>query len=373
MAFHLSTNTVYGDADDIAFTATRSVGSLAAGASSTATTTLTFPSTTPPGSYVVCAKADNANSVAESDETNNTRCTGSLSIQVTQLQRWALAEAPFVKDLSDNGGNPVNAVVETDETNNTLCGSGTVTVPAADLTMTAVSATATAVAPGKTFTLSNTVKNQGGSKAGAFTIAFHFSSDATYSGADDIAMALTRSLTALAIGASSTATNTLTVPSSTPPGFYYVCAMADSGNTVAEGNENNNANCTATPVQVTRADLEMTAVTPNAATVNRRSTLSVGNTVQNQGLIASTAFRIGFRLSVNNIYGDSDDVVISTIRSVTLLAAGASSSATTSLSIPSTVPVGTYYVCAMADSLNAVVETDEGNNTFCSGATVTVQ
>jgi subtilase family serine protease len=327
VAFRLSPNTFYGDADDVVINTGSSTPGLAAGASNTATLNLTIPAATPPNTYHVCAKADR-----------------------------------------------LNAVIETDETNNTLCSSTTVIVPPPDLTMTAVSTTATAVPPGKTFTLSNTVKNQGGSKAGPFTIAFHLSLDATYGGTDDIAMTATRSLTSLAIGASSTATTTLTVPATTPLGPYYVCAMADSGGTVNEGpNENNNSSCIGGTIQVTRADLAMMVVTPNAATVARGSTLSVGNTVQNQGLIASTAFRIGFRLSVNDIYGDSDDVVITTIRSLTSLAAGASSSATTSITVPGTTPVGTYFICAMADSLNAVVEADEGNNTLCSGTTVTVQ
>jgi subtilase family serine protease len=326
VAFRLSVNYVFGDSDDVVISTASSTPGLAPGATNTVTLNVTVPATTPPNIYHVCAMADR-----------------------------------------------LNAVVEANETNNTLCSQGTVEVRPPDLLMTAVSTTATAVAPGKTFTLSNTVKNQGGSKAGAFTIAFHLSSDATYGGSDDVAMTATRSLTALAIGASSTASTTLTVPATTPLGTYYVCAMADSGNTVAEGDENNNSRCTATPIQVTRPNLVMTAVTPNATTVTRGTTLSVGNTVQNQGLIASTAFRIAFRLSPNNIYGDSDDVVITTIRSVTSLAAGASSTGTTSFTVPTSTAVGTYYVCTMADSLNGVIETNEGDNTLCSGGTVTVQ
>ncbi|HBI22810.1 MAG TPA: hypothetical protein DDX84_01040, partial [Nitrospiraceae bacterium] len=54
-----------------------------------------------------------------------------------------------------------------------------------DLVMTALSTT-TAVAPGKTLSLSNTVKNQGGESAGSFNIAFHLSTDAVYGGTNDI-------------------------------------------------------------------------------------------------------------------------------------------------------------------------------------------
>ncbi len=448
IAFHLSSNTVYGDGDDIAFTAARSVSSLGAGASNTASTMLTVPSTTPLGGYYVCAMADRGNTVSEGNETNNTLCTAA-PIQVTRPDLIMTAVTPnagtvnagaalSVTNTAKNQGlvsagsstiafhlstdttygnaddvvitttrsvaslavgasntatsnltiptttptgnyyvcaksDSANTVVETDESNNTLCSPGTVTVPPPDLVMTAVSTTTTAVAPGKTLSLSNTVKNQGGSKAGAFTIGFHLSTNTTYGDVDDVAMTATRSLTSLAVGASSTVLTTLTVPATTPLGTYYVCAMADSGGTVAESNEGNNTFCTTATIQVTRPDLMMTAVTPNAATVNRGSTLSVTNAVMNQGLVSSTSFRIGFRLSVNNVYGDADDVVIPTIRSVTSLAAGVSSSATISLSISSTTPPGVYNVCALADSLNAVVETDEGNNTICSNSAVTVQ
>jgi subtilase family serine protease len=54
----------------------------------------------------------------------------------------------------------------------------------------------------------------------------------------------------LAIGATSSASTTLTVPSSTSSGTYYVCANADSNNTVAEGDETNNPRCTTTTINV---------------------------------------------------------------------------------------------------------------------------
>ena len=326
VGYSLSVNATFGDGDDIAITTTRTIASLAAGATNTATTTLTVPNTTPPGNYYVCAKADSAGTIAELDETNNA-----------------------------------------------LCSTGTVTVPPADLIITAMSTTTTIVAPSKTLSLSNTVKNQASFPAGAFAIAFHLSTDTTYGNGDDIAFTTTRSVTSLASGASNTATTSLTIPAGTPFGTYFICAMADNGNTVNEGNnEANNTFCTAATVQVSSPDLIMTQVSPNSATATKGGTLSVTTTVQNQGPLAATAFRIAFRLSPNTIYGDGDDVTITAIRSVTSLGAGASSSGTTSLTIPTSTPSGVYYVCSMADSLNQVVELSESNNTHCSdGAAIT--
>jgi subtilase family serine protease len=451
IAFHLSTNTTYGDGDDIAFTATRSVGSLSAGASSSASTSLNVPASTPLGNYYVCVMADSNNTVNEgspTNENNNTRCTAA-TINVTRPDLIMTAVTPnsgtvsttatlsvtnsaknqgvvsagsskvgFVLSLTANYDDPgaiaitttrtistlaagatstgttnlaipkttppdnyyvcakadsAGTVTELDETNNTLCSPGTVVVPPPDLVMTAASTTTTVVAPGKALSLSNTVQNQGLFPAGAFAVAFHLSTDTTYGNGDDIAFTTTRSVTSLNSGATSTGSTSLTVPAGTAFGAYYICAMADSNDTVNEGpNEGNNTLCTASTVQVSDPDLIMTSVSPNSSTATKGGTLSVTTTVQNTGPLASTAFRIAFRLSPNTVYGDSDDVTITAIRSVTSLAAGASSTGTTSLTIPTSTPSGTYYVCSKADSLNQVTELDEGNNTLCSdGAAIT--
>ncbi|MEW6325304.1 MAG: S8 family serine peptidase [Nitrospirota bacterium] len=84
MAFRLSVNAVYGDADDRLLKPARIIRALAPGASHSAVTELQIPALTPPGKYFVCAKADATNAVEELDEDNNTRCTSS---PVTVLPR----------------------------------------------------------------------------------------------------------------------------------------------------------------------------------------------------------------------------------------------------------------------------------------------
>ena len=116
----------------------------------------------------------------------------------------------------------------------------------------------------------------------------------------------------------------------------------------------------------------MSDVSFGTGTVNPGAKLLVSSTVENQGALSAGHFTIAYHLSINAVYGDGDDVVIQTTRSVSSLAAGAPSTATTSLTIPSTTPAGIYYVCAKADSGNTVIETDETNNTRCSTSQVTV-
>jgi FG-GAP-like repeat/CARDB len=203
-AFRLSVNAIYGDADDIVISTAQSVGSLAIGASYTATTSLAIPATIAVGSYYVCAEADATSAVDEgTNEGNNTRCSGS-----------------------------------------------TVSVAPANLTLQTPTTTSTVVAPGETLDLWNKVTNTGGVPVGAFIIAFHLSADAVFGGTDDITFTTTRSVGSLAAGTSSTATTSLTVPSTTPTGSYYVCAFADSGDAVSESNENDNGACTASTVSI---------------------------------------------------------------------------------------------------------------------------
>jgi len=326
IGYSLSTDTTFGNGDDIAITTTRTVGPLGAGASSTATTNLLIPSSTPAGTYYVCAKAD----------------TG-------------------------------NAVSETNESNNSLCSTITVSPGGADLIISAATTTATALAPGGSFTLSNSAKNQGVSSAGSFVVAFHLSTNTTYGDGDDIAFTATRTVASLGAGGTSTASTSLLIPSTAPLGTYYVCVLADRDNTVAETNETNNTRCTATPIVVTRPDLLVTAVTPNASTVSATATLSVTNSVKNQGTAADpVSFKVAFNLSPTADYNNPGAVASTTTRTISTLAGGATSTATTTVTFPNTTPPGNYYVCAKADSANAVTESDETNNTLCSAATVTV-
>jgi N-acetylneuraminic acid mutarotase len=323
IAYHLSIDNIYGNGDDVVISTIRVVTSLGAGASNTATTNLSIPSNAPGGTYQLCAMADSVFQMAESDETNNALCSGA-----------------------------------------------TVTLPKADLVMTAVSTATTVIAPGKTLSLSNSVKNQGGFGAGSFTIGFYLSYNSDGS-TQDASITTTRTLSSLGIGSTSTASTTFSIPSNTSLGTYYVCAMADSGQAVPEEVEINNVLCTGGTIQVSLPDLSMTDVTPNASTANPGGTLSVTTTVSNGGS-ASGAFRIGFRLSPTASYDDSGAVVITTTRSVSSLAAGASSTGTTNLTIPGATPSGDYYVCTLADSLSQVAEADELNNTLCSGSQVNV-
>jgi subtilase family serine protease len=249
----------------------------------------------------------------------------------------------------------------------------TVSAPAApNLLLTALTTTASAVRPGTSFNVSTTANNNGNATAGTSTIAFHLSADAVYGGPDDVVLTGTRSVTSLAPGATSTASTSVSVPTQVTTGMYYVCATADASGVVAESNEADNGRCSTATVQIEWSDLTTTLARPEAASATLNGRLDFTDTVANIGPVASTSFTMAYRLSSNAVAGDADDVLLSTRRNVSALAAGASSTATTRLQIPKTMPLGTYYVCAVADGGAVVPERDETNNARCSTTTVQI-
>jgi hypothetical protein len=165
---------------------------------------------------------------------------------------------------------------------------------------------------------------------------------------------------------------TAVVSATANPGSTFVGWTGTNASECATGWVLMNANksCTAYfRLNTLMPDLIVTKVTPNSSTVYQGGSLSVTDTVMNQGL-SSTGVGFNIRYYLHSTVGVN--VAIATVRSVAALAAGASSTATANLAIPATTPPNSYYLCAKADSGSAVLETNESNNTLCSSTLVTV-
>jgi subtilase family serine protease len=179
-------------ADDAQITSSRYVGSLAAGAASTGSRTITVPAWTADGAYRVLACADDTMSVDEADESNN--CAASV---------------------------------------------GSVVIGAPDLVTAAVSDPPAIAAPGDSFKVTDTVQNVSSFGSSSSTTRYYLSFDGEKS-ADDVLVSVTRLVASLAAGASSTASRTISVPSFTAPGVYRLLACADDLDKVTESSESNN-------------------------------------------------------------------------------------------------------------------------------------
>jgi subtilase family serine protease len=311
----------------------RGLSGLAAGASSAASTTVTIPANTLSGTYYICAMADSLNQVAESNETNNVGCTA-ISTRVEGLP---------------------------------------------DLIMTQVEPNATTVVSGTTLSETDTVQDIGTGPARPFNIAYHLSTDSAYGNGDDIALLPPRTVgspqidPSLMPGESNTATTILNIPAATPPGTYHLCAMADWNGLVAESDESNNSLCsTVTVTVVPPPDLIVSSLSTTASSTSAGGTIPVSISVTNQGGVMAGTSVVAIHLSTNAIYGDGDDIASTTTWTNGSIYQGTTVSATTQMRIPDTIPTGSYYICVMADSTNAVLEGDEGNNTRCTATTVNV-
>jgi subtilase family serine protease len=319
--FYLSTNATK-DAGDALFAATRAVAALGAGATSSGNTTLTIPAGTPAGAYYLLACADDLGAVAETDETNNCRASA------TTLQ---------------------------------------ITLP--DLAITALGIPSTAVAAGGAFKITDTLKNLGTVASPASTVRYYLSDDQTKGGADIVLGS--RSVASLNAGASSNGSLNVTVPASTPVGAYYVLSCADDTGAVAESNEANNCRASTTQLLVALPDLIVSAVGNPPSSISRGGKFRASDTTRNQGTVAATASMTRYYLSVGTQKGSGD--ILAGTRSISSLNAGSNSNGTPNVTVPSSTPVGTYYLLVCADDASAVTESDEANNCRASAGTVVVK
>jgi subtilase family serine protease len=200
--FRLSRDT-QKTADDLLLTGTHAVPSLAPGATSSRTLTVTIAAGTPFGTYFVLACADDAQTVTEDSETNNCRASA-----------------------------------------------GTVIVALPDLVQQAVSSPGGPFRPGARFTVSDTAFNDSPMPTGkSVTTKYYFSLNATKDAGDKL-LTGSRTVANLAAFTGSSGSVTVTIPSSTVPRTYTLLACTDATGGLTEASETNNCGASATPVVV---------------------------------------------------------------------------------------------------------------------------
>jgi subtilisin family serine protease len=301
--FYISANTAYDGTDTLI--GGRSIGTLAAGASSSASTTVTIPEATAGGVWYIIAKADGEAVVAETTEANNTLAR---SIKIGP-----------------------------------------------DLVVSPMSAPSTAGA-GQSIAVSDTTKNQGGGASGPCLTQFFLSKDSVFGAADTSIGG--RSIEALAAGATNTGSSTVTIPEGTAGGVWYIIAKADGEGIVTEISETNNTY--ARSIQI-GPDLVVTSISA-PSTAGAGLSIAVTDTTKNQGGEAAGLSRTRFFLSTDTLLSTSDTLIGG--RSVEALAAGASSTGSSTVMIPEGTVTGKWYVIAKADGEGTVTESLENNNTF---------
>ncbi|GAB3581932.1 CARDB domain-containing protein [Hymenobacter daeguensis] len=254
--------------------------------------------------------------------------------------------------------DPANTVAETNETNNVVSAPLLLVAPGVDLTIAQPYLSPTSVAPGGTLYTTCYIQNLGNSTATTSTIGYYLSTNQTLD-ASDVLMRTTPG-TAIAANQYAYRSDSPVVPTGTAPGSYYVLFVADPANAVAETNETNNVASTAVLVIAPGIDLQTlqpylspTSVTPGFA-------INGSCYIQNAGNTTAASSTVGYYLSTNQTL-DASDVLLNTVTGFSL-GASQSSFRSASLLIPTGTAAGNYYVLFVADPTNAVAETNETNN-----------
>lgn len=300
---------------------TRSVAGLAVGEDSAGTVAVTVPADLPLGTYFLVVCADDGNDVTERNEVNNCRSSTATLRVGPDLVEAAVSDPP--------------ALVE----------------------------------PGASFSVTDTVGNQGSGTGLPSTTRYYLAPGASKVGAE--LLAGTRSVPALAAGATSSGTVAVTVPSWMPVGRYVLLACADDQGAIAESDETNNCAGSAGPIDVARADLVETSVSSPPPVVEPGDSFTVTDTVTNRGLVAAPKSRTRYYLAASPTRSPADRLLGGS-RQVPGLGAGALSSGTATVQVPAATPLGTYYLLTCADDTAQVTEGDESNNCTAAAAQVEV-
>ena len=259
-----------------------------------------------------------------------------------------------------------------------------------DLVVTEVTAPAS-VSPGNRMTVSATVKNNGITYASFSSTIFSLSEDQVPDSGDTVLGKISTS--PLPAGSSRTVSTTVTIPSGTRPGTYYLFAVADGAGRIAEEDEQNNGGfrnlgvqpappstqpvtpvptltlvpATPLPGGTAQPDLVVTSVTaPPTGRTGTKISLSVA--VKNAGDSSASSFVTAFYLSSDPVV-DPGDTYLGRA-SVLSLSPGSVKTVSATPVIPSGIPEGTYHICVLADSTDRVRETDEDNNGAASAGVI---
>ena len=307
--FYLSSNNSV-DSSDLLLGG-REVPALAAGASNAGSQTVTVPEGTVAGTWYIVALADGLEALVESSETNN---KSARTIKIGP-----------------------------------------------DLYLTSLTPPAIAAA-GQSVAVTDTTKNLGAGTAGPSKTHFYLSPNSTFEVSDTLIGS--RGVPALAAGATSSGSTNVTIPQGTTVGAWYIVAMADGEGVVAESSETNN---TYARIVKVGPDLDITSLSaPATAAVGQ--TISVSDTTKNVGAGEAGPSLTQVFLSANGSL-DASDILIGS-RSLPALAAGASSSGSTTVTIPEGTAAKTWYIITMADGEGILAETSETNNTYARPITV---
>jgi len=389
--FFLSEDTVY-DASDISLGRAQGA-SLRPGSGKSVTLSASIPSRSGTTFYIL-VKADCADQVREEDETNNIgtssliivgspTSSGTLPVTLPTPVSGTPAPVPTKNPIllpTTIPGTP--APIPTKKPSlfpTTNPGNERTPSPEPDLVITGISVPAS-VAPGTRAGVSVTIQNQGNASASSSSLSLSLSGDRILDPGDTSAGQVM--VSPIAPGATRTVSSSVRIPDGST-GTCSLCARADANSRIRESDEENNAACSMailihagssptpdqTPALTLTSDLVAASVT-SAGTGTTGGILDIWMLVRNDGTSYTRTTDAAVYLSPDQAITPADTYL--GLVPVPSLNGGSSVTLNRTLSIPSTVPAGTYYCGIILDHANILVEADEGNNIACSPAPVII-
>ena len=286
--------------------------------------TVTIPAGTSPGTYYILFRADYKEAYTEGDETNNV-----ASVELT-------VETP----------------------------------PADDFTILNNTVSPTTVFMGATIDVGCEQHYEGGSTTTLEPkVGYYLSTDITYDGSDVLLGSSTSSLSVTTTWEQEN--ETLTIPSETTAGTYYILFFADYDDVYTEGDETNNILYT----EITVSDPVDDFYIQNPATELGNSLVNSGGTFeascnQHYSGPATSNFTVylGYYLSTDMTY-DASDILLADDNST--IGSDPEDGERADVTIPTGTVAGTYYILFFADHTEEFIESDETNNVSYVEITVT--
>jgi subtilase family serine protease len=226
-----------------------------------------------------------------------------------------------------------------------------------DLASSDVVASENAVKVGAATSVAVTVDNLGPDAVGPYSVRFYYSADQNITNNDVLLCTVQEA--GLAANGSTVVQDQCVVPNLN--GDYYLGAIVDPGNLIAETNEDNNA--AFDPALVSIAPLEVditpTAVTSSSYTVDVGDLINFSANVTNNGPDPSPAFSLRFYYSTDANITTNDTLICQ--QDGPALQPGASSPVNKNCAVPP-LATGNYRLGVIVDPTNAIGETNEANN-----------
>jgi len=266
--------------------------------------------------------------------------------------------------------DPLDLVIEGDDTNNITTGTVVTAINPPDLIISAASFSSASVAAAANIDVLYTIQNlRATAIASTFDVSFWLSGDNIVGNADDINLVGIDQISSLGGNSSLNRQVTVTVPNNTLPGNYRLIVIADPtpapNGAILESDESNNSyiDASATLAVLAIPDLFITSVSGALGAV-ANGTMTVSDVVSTDpsGGNVSAGVVVAYFLSTDAVITNADTRLIGERVLATGIIAGQSNSGGTTVTIPSGITPGLYYLGAIVDDVGAVAESNETNN-----------